>query len=460
MLSRSFDFSFSSARRPVESFSSCSRFKISSSTATLASPPLFLSSSAEAIRESISFWSQIFLFLSASISALSSSIREVCEPLRTVSLLILSSQDSMSFWKPKISRRMFSITDARFSLSLSAFSRLPVMSPKAFSFSEIVSVISITFCAAASLSDLIFSIRSAIIFCSSRSSLTPPAEFSNCSRASLYSPSRRILFSLWDTISPSIPLRSATASAKSSEIIFASDSSIFFFSSKDLMFSRSFSISLPRESIPTPWAFEPPVMLPPAFITWPSSVTILNLLLYFFAMAIAESISSQTATLPSKFSIMLWYFLSTETRSDAILTKPYWSWSPFSSRVRVLIDSMGKNVALPPWDALRYSIACLASLGVSTTTFWRAVPRAVSTATEYLSLTVISCERAPWIPRRAPLFCSCITALTEPWYPSIFFSISSRIRTLSCFLWISVSTAEISALIFSFFSVRVCTFIL
>ena len=328
---------------------------------------------------------------------------------------MLSSFDSISFLNPRIWSRIFSIADAKFSLSLSAFSRSPVRVPSICSFSAITPESSITFSAASSLSVFIFSMRSRSISCSESNSLTPPAEFSNCSSASLYSPSSRIFSSLRVIMSPSIPLRSAVAAAKSSAISLARKSVIACLSSSSLTVLRSFSISLPRESIPTPCAFEPPVILPPGFITWPSSVTILNLLLYFLAIATAESISSQTAVLPSRFSMMFWYLPSTETSSEAVLTKPYWLSSPFSSKFLALIASIGKNVALPPWELLRYSMALFASFCVSTTMFWSAAPRAVSIATEYLSLTVISCESAPWIPLGAPLFCSFITAFTAPW---------------------------------------------
>ena len=131
-------------------------------------------------------------------------------------------------------------------------------------------------------------------------------------------------------------------------------------------------------------------------------------------MVIAESISSHTTVLPRRFSIISLYFLSVVTRSEAILTKPKQSSKSFSSRLRGLIAVSGKNVARPPRVSLRYAIARFASFSLSTITFCNAIPRAVSTATEYLSLTLISCESGPWIPFNAPRLLSFITLRTEP----------------------------------------------
>ena len=209
----------------------------------------------------------MFLFLNASISASSSSRRLLCEPLRMLSRRILSSADCISFSKPNISRRICSAFCESSSRTTARLSRSPLTASRLFSFSAISLLSFSTVSRAVILSALIFSMRSLSILSSSISSFTPPDEDSYSLSASLYSPSRRIFSSLAERISPSIPLRSAIADDKSSASIFSCIARLFFLSSRSLTDARSLSISLLRESIPTPCALLPPVIEPPALIT-------------------------------------------------------------------------------------------------------------------------------------------------------------------------------------------------
>ena len=110
-----------------------------------------------------------------------------------------------------------------------------------------------------------------------------------------------------------------------------------------------------------------------------------------------------------------------------------------------LTEVNGKNVALPAFFFLRYSIASSAVFSFSTTIFCTAFPSAVWTAVAYSDLTVMSCET---VPRISVCFLPYLrTAFTPVEKPSIVFSSSPRILSL-CF----VSLSSFSSCRTSFFA--------
>ena len=74
-------------------------------------------------------------------------------------------------------------------------------------------------------------------------------------------------------------------------------------------------------------------MEPPGFMTWPSSVTILNRLRYFWDILMAASMSCTMTVRPSRFSIISRYFSSLLTNWEAIPTKPRQFSRPVSCRL-------------------------------------------------------------------------------------------------------------------------------
>ena len=122
----------------------------------------------------------MFLFLNVSISASSSPILSECEPLRILRRRILSSADSISFSKPRISRRICSAFAPNSSRTRERLSLSPLTASRLFSFSAISAVSSSTLFFAKKLSSFIFSIRSLSILSSSINSLTPPEDVSYC----------------------------------------------------------------------------------------------------------------------------------------------------------------------------------------------------------------------------------------------------------------------------------------
>ena len=148
--------------------------------------------------------------------------------------------------------------------------------------------------------------------------------------------------------------KSACAPCKLASAKFASSSAVLYLaliccavSSSFLASLLSSSIIFPLERIPAPFDCEPPVIEPPGFIIWPSTVTILNLLEYLFEIPIAESISSTITTLPKRFEIIFLYSFLQSTSSLAIATKPKLSSRSFSSRFLGFIAEIGRKVALP-----------------------------------------------------------------------------------------------------------------
>ena len=91
---------------------------------------------------------------------------------------------------------------------------------------------------------------------------------------------------------------SAAPEAASASCFFSASSCWACFTRSPSSLARSFA----RESTPALFALDPPVMLPPAFITWPSSVTIRNRFSLARAMRMAWSSVSAMTVRPSRFS--------------------------------------------------------------------------------------------------------------------------------------------------------------
>ncbi|HBR32886.1 MAG TPA: hypothetical protein DD733_12485, partial [Clostridiales bacterium] len=93
----------------------------------------------------------------------------------------------------------------------------------------------------------------------------------------------------------------------------SSISEFFFFISEERR-----SISSERVRSPTFFAEEPPVKLPPGFMTCPSQVTIFILKPLFSAILVAAFSSVATTVLPSRSSMIPVYFSLYFARSEAI----------------------------------------------------------------------------------------------------------------------------------------------
>ena len=137
---------------------------------------------------------------------------------------------------------------------------------------------------------------------------------------------------------------------------------------------------LARVSTPALLAAEPPVMLPPAFMTCPSSVTMRTRLPLARAMGTAWSSVSQITVRPRAFSTTARYCASQETRLEAMAMKPGWRWQTVSCSVWGWMVVRGRKVARPPSRRLSIWMAALPSSSEETTIFCMAAPSAVSMA--------------------------------------------------------------------------------
>ena len=144
-------------------------------------------------------------------------------------------------------------------------------------------------------------------------------------------------------------------------------------------FARRESV-LARVSTPALLAAEPPVMLPPAFMTCPSSVTMRTRLPLARAMGTAWSSVSQITVRPRAFSTTARYCASQETRLEAMAMKPGWRWQTVSCSVWGRMVVRGRKVARPPSRRLSIWMAALPSSSEETTIFCMAAPSAVSMA--------------------------------------------------------------------------------
>ncbi len=261
--------------------------------------------------------SSSFLTLSSEIARSSAAVRSALPSAAARIFLTVTAIASASFLAETDCRR----SSVTLLLSSSRWAIISSRPAVIFSISALtVSFSALSFCAAAAFSDTVLS-RTVSLPDNAESSFLSSADVFSlsfcCSPTRLISPKTRILSScvLVSSAFAAVIWASSLASSDLAESS-ATVSSLYLFSSCDSSSVRRL-ISPSRPNMPAFLTSEPPVSEPPAFTTCPSSVTTLNLYLFFFAIATAESRSSVTAILPSRdFTISL-YFSSHSTKSQA-----------------------------------------------------------------------------------------------------------------------------------------------